>query len=195
MENTTSKFEGILQRKMSMHEIIRKQMMQFISTTMKGKGGGTRSAAKASPSDPQLWDQKGWTFTCRTKQRKWKVSTAVYVIELDTKISYHWHIIVKLANNPSKSHKQSVAELSCLEHVQKERIRQKARYKGRTQKNEAHNAVYHNWFSPFLWSQIDRAVTHPSVGRNWSTWHLVKVLQQKDPINLRNCPSQPLKAG
>jgi hypothetical protein len=54
MENPTSKFEGILQRKMSMHEIIRKQMMQFIGTTMKGKGGGTRLAAKASPSDPQL---------------------------------------------------------------------------------------------------------------------------------------------
>ena len=30
--------------------------------------------------------------------------------------------------------------------------------------------------------QINGAVTHPSVGRNWSTWHLVKVLQQKDPI-------------
>jgi hypothetical protein len=30
--------------------------------------------------------------------------------------------------------------------------------------------------------QINGAVMHPSVGRNWSTWHFVKVLQQKDPI-------------
>ena len=79
-------------------------------------------------------------------------------------------------------HEHSIAELSRPERAQKERVRQKKKYKGRTRKHEAREAIYHNWFSPFLWSQIDGAVKHPSVGRNMSSWNLVKVLQQKDSI-------------
>jgi hypothetical protein len=92
------------------------------------------------------------------------------------------HVLVELEDKPPKCHKHSIAELSCPERAQKERVRQKKKYKGRTQKHEARNAVYHNWFSPFLWSQIDGAVKHPAVGRNMSSWNLVKVLQQKDPV-------------
>jgi hypothetical protein len=42
--------------------------------------------------------------------------------------------------------------------------------------------MYHNWFSPFLWSQIELGAKHPSVRKSLSTYQLVKVMQQKDPI-------------
>ena len=53
-------------------------------------------------------------------------------------------------------------------------------------KHKARDAVYHNWFTLFLWSQIDGALKHPSVGWKMSSWNLVKVLQQRDPVVFEN---------
>jgi hypothetical protein len=46
----------------------------------------------------------------------------------------------------------------------------------------ASDAVYHNWFSPFLWSQIEDCTKHPEVGWSMSSWNLVKVMKKKDPV-------------
>lgn len=94
--------------------------------------------------------------------------------------------MVDLEDKPVKQHKHSIAELSRPERAQKERIRQKKKYKGRTRKNEAQDAKYHNWFSPFLWSQIVDIAKHPAVGPNMSSHYIIQVLKQKDPVTFEH---------
>ena len=105
---------------------------------------------------------------------KWLVKMIIHLHKAE---SHNGIYLLNLRTKP-----RNTAELSHPEHAQKERVRQKKKYKGRTRKHEAHDAVYHNWFSPFLWSQIDGAVKHPSVGNNMSSWYLIKVLKLKDPV-------------
>jgi hypothetical protein len=73
--------------------------------------------------------------------------------------------------------------------------RNKSKPEGHKQKHKKKDVRYHNWFSPFLWSQIEAGVKHISVGKSMSTYHLVKVMQQKDPITFRGYPAPPLKVG
>jgi hypothetical protein len=47
---------------------------------------------------------------------------------------------------------------------------------------QARDAVYTNWFTPFLWCQIEAAVKDPiNVGRGMSSWKIQKVLQKNSP--------------
>jgi len=92
------------------------------------------------------------------------------------------HIVVKLEDPQPKRAKASIAELSRPDRAHNETLRKKNKPQGRKQKHMKKDAKYHNWFSPFLWSQIEAGAKHVSVGKSMSTYHLVKVMQQKDPI-------------
>ena len=98
------------------------------------------------------------------------------------------------AAGPSRHAKHSVAELSRPNHKAKERIRMMKKYHRCMHIHEAHDAKYHNWFSPFLWTQIEWAVKHPAVGWKMSTWHLVKVLQKTNPHTFRKLNHNTVKA-
>jgi hypothetical protein len=91
-------------------------------------------------------------------------------------------IIVDLEDSQPKRAKGSIAELSRPDRAHNESLRKKNKPQGRKQKHEKKDARYHNWFSPFLWSQIEAGAKHISVGKSMSTYYLVKVMQQKDPI-------------
>jgi hypothetical protein len=51
--------------------------------------------------------------------------------------------------------------------------------KGRPHIYQARDAVYHNWFSPFLWSQI--LIAGKQVGWEMSASEIQNCLQKKDP--------------
>jgi hypothetical protein len=83
---------------------------------------------------------------------------------------------------PAKHAKHSIAELSRPNQVESENARQKhkeGKKGGHPQVHRPRDAVYHNQFSPFLWSQILLASKaagwqmSPSAIHNW--------LQKKDP--------------
>jgi hypothetical protein len=96
--------------------------------------------------------------------------------------------IVELEGHRSKRAKGSIAELSRPDRAHNESLRKKRKKnkpEGRKQKHKKRDATYHNWFSPFLWSQIEVGARHVSVGKSMSTYHLVKVMQQKDPITFK----------
>ncbi|KAN0105518.1 hypothetical protein V8E52_010957, partial [Russula decolorans] len=90
--------------------------------------------------------------------------------------------IVELEDSRPKRAKASIAELSRPDRAHNESLRKKNKPQGRKQKHLKKDAKYHNWFSPFLWSQIEAGAKHISVGKSMSTYYLVKVMQQKDPI-------------
>jgi hypothetical protein len=75
----------------------------------------------------------------------------------------------------------SVAELSRPAQVLNRNFMEKRRKpQGRKRKHKDAKAKYHNWLSPFLFTQIDMArVT--SGGPKWSTRAIVHVLKKKDP--------------
>jgi hypothetical protein len=78
--------------------------------------------------------------------------------------------------------KHSIAELSRPYRAETERRRLKKKEvqaKGRPLIHKARDAVYHNWFSPFLWSQIVN--TAKEVGWRMSASAIRNLLQRKDP--------------
>lgn len=70
----------------------------------------------------------------------------------------------------------------------------KKKYQGRPRVHEHRDAKYHNWFSPFLWTQIEQGAKHPSVGRRMSTWNLVKVMQKQDPVTFKKLSRNTIEA-
>jgi hypothetical protein len=91
--------------------------------------------------------------------------------------------VAELEDTMAKRQKHSIAELSRPNRAELERAREKRKEtqkKGRPQFLKARDAVYHNWFSPFLWSQI------VSAGKE-SSWQMGASdirnrLQRKDPV-------------
>ena len=95
--------------------------------------------------------------------------------------------MVHLENGPTKHQKHSVAELSRPNRGQKERTREerkKAQKTGRPRVHQAWDAVYHNWFRPFLWRQILAAGV--KVGWEMSASAIRNCLQKKDPAIFAN---------
>jgi hypothetical protein len=77
----------------------------------------------------------------------------------------------------------SVAELSRPYRAFKEKHHLKKKQpQGRKQTCARRPATYHNWHTPFLWSQIVNAAHHPSVGWQMSSLQIVLVLKKCDPI-------------
>jgi hypothetical protein len=69
-----------------------------------------------------------------------------------------------------------------LKHSIAERARQKRKApqkRGLPHINQPHDAIYHNWFSPFLWSQI--VIAGKAAGWKMSASEIHNILQQKDP--------------
>lgn len=76
-----------------------------------------------------------------------------------------------------------IAELSRPYRAFKEKQSLKGKHpQGRKKKNERHIATYHNWHTPFLWSQIASAAKHPSVGWKMSSTEIVNLLKRQDPM-------------
>jgi hypothetical protein len=93
--------------------------------------------------------------------------------------------VVELEDSRPKRAKGSIAELSRPNRAHNESLRGKNKPQGHKQKHKKRDAKYHNWFSPFLWSQIEAGAKHPSVGKSMSTYYLVKVMQQQDPVTFK----------
>lgn len=74
----------------------------------------------------------------------------------------------------------SIAELSRPARSLKEKFKAKVRkVSGRKRNNTEKPAKYHNWFTPFLFKQIEDArIT--SGGPTWSTRAIIRELQKKD---------------
>jgi hypothetical protein len=82
--------------------------------------------------------------------------------------------------SPTKKPKQNIAELTRPARALKEKIRSaKKNPKGRKQINEARPAKYHNWHTPFCWSQIKIAAKQ--VGWRMSASAIVCALNRMDP--------------
>jgi len=89
---------------------------------------------------------------------------------------------MNLEDTPSKRPKLSVPELSRPNRAESERTRRKhmeTQQRGRPRVLEHKNTVYHNWFSPFLWSQI--LLAGKAVGWQMSALVIRNCLQKKDP--------------
>ena len=89
---------------------------------------------------------------------------------------------MSLEDAPAKRQKHSVAELSQPNRAQKERScqeKKETQKKGWLRVHQARDAVYHNWFSPFLWNQILTAAIE--VGWEMSPSAIRNCLQRKDP--------------
>ena len=91
--------------------------------------------------------------------------------------------ITELEDVPAKCQKHSIAELSRPNRAESERVRQQRKEtekKGRPYVHKARDAVYHNWFSPFLWSQITSA--GKEAGWQMGASEIRNRLQRKDPV-------------
>ena len=89
---------------------------------------------------------------------------------------------MQLQDTPSKRQKLEVPELSRPNRAESERTRQKRKAmekRGRPRVHETRNATYHNWFSPFLWSQI--LLAGKAAGWQMSASMIRNWLQKKDP--------------
>lgn len=71
------------------------------------------------------------------------------------------------------------AEASRPRRQCKEDQHQKSKPTGRKRKNEQTEAKYVNWFSPFLWSQIEDAAIR--AGKPWSPREILKEAQKINP--------------
>jgi hypothetical protein len=83
---------------------------------------------------------------------------------------------------PLKVSKTRIAELSRPDRAQNEYIRQKRKEnenRGQPRFKESRPAVYHNWFSPFLWNQILAA--GKAVGWEMSSSEIRNWLRRKHP--------------
>jgi hypothetical protein len=91
--------------------------------------------------------------------------------------------IAELEDVPAKRQKHSIAELSRPNRAESERVREKQKEtekKGRVRIHKVRDAVYHNWFSPFLWSQI--ILAGKEAGWQMSASDIRNRLQRKDPV-------------
>lgn len=87
---------------------------------------------------------------------------------------------MELADRDSPTKKTKVAELTRPARALKEKIRSaKKSQKGRKRKNMARPAKYHNWHTPFCWSQIKIAAKQ--VGWKMSASAIVRALHRMDP--------------
>jgi hypothetical protein len=90
--------------------------------------------------------------------------------------------MVELEEAPPKHQKSSITELSRPHRAEAERACQKRKMiqkKGRPSVHQARNAVYHNWFSPFLWSQI--LIAGQEAGWKMSASEICNWLRKRDP--------------
>ena len=111
--------------------------------------------AKAMHIDPKLCH---WTFYYYSSEwSNWK--------------RLHWNI-----RNPVLQSYHSPTEWKWSKHIRNARWYKK---KGCPSVHQAHNAVYHNWFSPFLWSQI--LIAGQEAGWKMSTSEIHNWLQKRDP--------------
>ena len=85
-----------------------------------------------------------------------------------------------LNNHPALDQGGTVAALSRPARSVKERIKEKTRKpQGRKAIRPSKATKYHNWFTPFLFKQIDDA-RRRSGGPRWSTTAIVNDLKRKD---------------
>jgi len=87
----------------------------------------------------------------------------------------------------SNSSTTTVAELTRPARALKRKLHLAKKSSGRKETKVIRPATYHNWHTPFVWKQIQRAVKH--VGWKMSASAIVKTLQTWDPIvfkGLRN---------
>lgn len=76
----------------------------------------------------------------------------------------------------------SVAELSRPERQTERKFKAKTRKpSGRKATHQPKDARYHNWFTPFLFNQIENARIFAG-GPKWSTRAIVKVLKLRNPV-------------
>jgi hypothetical protein len=79
----------------------------------------------------------------------------------------------------------SVAELSRPAHSLNAKFKEKVRKpSGQNSKNKEKHIKYHNWFTPFLFKQIE-AVCIKSGGLKWSTRAITRDLQKKDFVTFK----------
>jgi hypothetical protein len=90
-----------------------------------------------------------------------------------------------------KRQKRNIAELSHPNQAEQEHARAKAKGKfkkppGRKRVHLAQDAVYTNWFTPFLWCQIEAAAKDPSVGHQMGSWKIQNVLRKRAPQSFKH---------
>jgi hypothetical protein len=89
---------------------------------------------------------------------------------------------LKLQQMPLLHQGASVAKLSRPEWQTKRKFKAKTRKPpGRKATHQPKDATYHNWFTPFLFNQIENARIFAG-GPKWSTRAIVKVLKLRDPV-------------
>jgi hypothetical protein len=85
-----------------------------------------------------------------------------------------------LKHTPALDMGGSVAELSRPAHSLNAKFKEKVRKaSGRKSKNKEKRTKYHNWFTPFLFKQIE-AARISSGGPKWSTRTIIRDLHKKD---------------
>lgn len=93
-----------------------------------------------------------------------------------------WQVInVELTDSTPSSSAHSIAELSRPARELKKIIKDKTKKpQGRKTKIPDRPAKYHNWFSPFAWSQI--CIAAKKAGWDMSASRIVKAAQLSDPV-------------
>ncbi|KAF8193422.1 hypothetical protein BJ912DRAFT_241100 [Pholiota molesta] len=88
---------------------------------------------------------------------------------------------MELADIPSPLENTSIAELSRPARALKEKFKAAVQKpQGRQRTNLPRPAKYHNWFSPFLWSQIEKAKKH--AGWDMKASAIVAAAKKIDPV-------------
>ncbi|KAM6491985.1 hypothetical protein JOM56_012623 [Amanita muscaria] len=91
-----------------------------------------------------------------------------------------YHHDAELHDMPSLDQGDSVAQLSRPARMLKGKFKEHNRKpQGRKASHQPRKAIYHNWFSPFLFKQIEGARIAAG-GPTWSTSAIVKELQKRD---------------
>lgn len=99
-----------------------------------------------------------------------------------------------LKDHNTKKARSQIPELSRPNRHYKEAIHEKTKKpQGRKQIHQPKEAIYHNWHTPFLWSQITLAAKDHNVGRSMSSFLIVKVLQKKDPTTFSGIARSTVK--
>lgn len=121
-------------------------------------------------------------------------------------------IDVDLQPPPSQKSKTTIAELSRPQRAFKEKHRTK--YKkapGRKRKHEPRSAKYHNWHTPFLWTQIESAarevgfaglrrstvydwIDYSGDRPKWKDWVIEKAERGNDPFGSPNIRTSLLRS-
>lgn len=86
--------------------------------------------------------------------------------------------MVELVSHDSNLATGSVAESSRPRRQYKEDARRDRKLCGRKREHDQQSAKYTNWFSPFIWRQIELAARH--AGRPWSPRAIVREAKKID---------------